>query len=95
MGELIKLIVDLLVLKDARDKGTFSWFAICVGLGVTVVVFAVGLLVAGYYDRHPEAGSGPIIGVLVFTVVTLGSTCLWGWRYQNRLAASRKAVPSR
>jgi O-antigen/teichoic acid export membrane protein len=94
MGELIKLIVDLMVLKDTRDKGTFSWLVMFVGLAVTVVVFAVGLLVAGYYDRHPETGSGPIIGVLVFAVITLGATCFWGWRYQTRLAASRKPVSS-
>ncbi len=92
MGEIIKVLVELLVLKDASNKGTFSWFVMFVGFCVAAVVFGVGLLGVAYYNRHPEAGSGPLIGVLVFTVVFLGLSLLWGWRYQNRLAASRKSA---
>jgi hypothetical protein len=90
MGEFLKLLLDLLVLKDASNKGTFSWLVMFVGLAVTVAVFGVGLLVAAYCNRHPEGGGAPIIAALVFAVLVLGLTLLWGWRYQTRLAAGRK-----
>lgn len=90
MIRLIKILVDLLTLKEVSDEGKFSWLVMLVGFAAVAVVFGAAMGVAAYYDRHPHAGSGPLIGVLVFAVLILGLTLRWGWCYQNRLAASRK-----
>ena len=92
MGELIKLIVDLLVLRDSAKKGMFSWFVIFVGFAATFGVFALALGVISYADKHPGPTSDKLlIGFLVFAALTLITTVIWGWRYQKHLAARRAA----
>jgi glycerol uptake facilitator-like aquaporin len=94
MGELIKLIVDLLVLRDSAKKGMFSWFVMFVGFGVTFVVFVLALGVISYADKHPGPMSDKLLmGFLVFAVLTFTTTVIWGWRYQKRLAARSAAQP--
>jgi threonine/homoserine/homoserine lactone efflux protein len=96
MGELIKLIVDLLVLRDSAKKGMFSGFAMFVGFAVTFLVFALALGVISYADKHPGPTSDKLlIGFLVFAVLTFITTVIWGWRYQKRLAAARAALSAK
>jgi type VI protein secretion system component VasK len=92
MGELLKLIVELLALRDLSKKGMFSGFVMFIGFAVTLVIFALALGVISYADKHPGPTSDKLlIGFLVFVVLTLITTVIWGWRYQKRLAADRAA----
>ena len=92
MAELIKLIVDLLVLRDSAKKGLFSWFVMFIGFAATFVVFVLALGVISYGDKHPGPTSDKLfIGFLVFAALTFTATVIWGWRYQKRLAARRAA----
>jgi type VI protein secretion system component VasK len=92
MEELIKLIVDLLALRDSAQKGMFSGFVMLIGFAVTFVVFVLALGVISYADKHPGPTSDKLlIGLLAFAVLTFLTTVIWGWRYQKRLAARRAA----
>jgi O-antigen/teichoic acid export membrane protein len=92
MEELIKLIVDLLALRDSAQKDMFSWFVMFIGFAVTFVVFVLALGVISYADKHPGPTSDKLlIGFLIFAVLTFFITVIWGWRYQKRLAARRAA----
>ena len=92
MEELVKLIVDLFVLRDSAKKGMFSGFVMFVGFAVTFVVFALALGVISYADKHPGPVSDKLlIGFLAFAALTFTTTTIWGWRYQKRLAARRAA----
>ena len=92
MGELLKLIVDLLALRDSAKKGLFSCFVMCIGFGATFVVFVLALGVISYADKHPGPASDKLlVGFLVFAALTFITTVIWGWRYQKRLAARRAA----
>jgi hypothetical protein len=92
MAELIKLIVDFIVIRDSAKKGTLSGFAMFIGFAVTFVVFGVALGVISYADKHPGPASDKLlIGFLVFAALTFTTTVIWGWRYQQRLAARRAA----
>jgi type VI protein secretion system component VasK len=95
MAELIKLIVELLTLRDLAKKGMFSWFVMLIGFGVTFVVGALAVGVISYADKHPGPTSDKLlIGFLVFAALTFLTTVIWGWRYQKRLAAGRAAQPA-
>jgi hypothetical protein len=92
MAELLKLIVELLALGDLAKKGMFSWFTMFIGFGVTLVVGILAVGVISYADKHPGPTSDKLlIGFLVFAALTLITTVIWGWSYQNRLAANRVA----
>ena len=92
MAELIKLIVDLLALRNSVQKGTFSAFAMAIGCAVTFVVGALAFGVVSYADKHPGPTSDKLLmGFLGFAVLTFTTTVIWGWRYQKRLAAGRAA----
>lgn len=90
MAELIKLIVDLIALRDSAKKGTFSGFTMAIGFAVTFIVGALAAGVVSYADKHPGPMSNKLLfGFLVLAALIFITTLIWGWRYQKRLAARR------
>ena len=92
MNELLKLLVDGLVLRDSAQKGTFSWRVMLVGFGAVILAFAIGIGAVSYVDKHPSpASDNLLLAVLLIAVLVLLVALIWGWRYQKRLAARRSA----
>ncbi len=91
MLELIKVIVDLFVLRDTAKRGMFSWKLTGMAFVVVISGYVIALSTEAYYEKHP--GAKPLfVAVMISLVMGLAAFLWWGWRYQTRLAASREAA---
>jgi hypothetical protein len=68
MLELIKLALNVLVLRDSIDKGEMTAGVWGGALLFLLAVSAIGVPTILYYDRHPEASAR----VLVYAAIALG-----------------------
>ena len=93
MFELMKLLWDIFVLRDARKKGQMGarmWF---VAAGFVLFLYGTGLPVAVFYDKYPQYR--PLfIGILALDVVAFVWFMIWGLRRYLRQLAAGKSGPA-
>jgi hypothetical protein len=52
--ELLKLIIDGLVLRDAGQKGILTWKVLLAGFGFALFLYGTALPAAVLYQNHPQ-----------------------------------------
>jgi len=80
--ELLKLVTNLLTLRDSMDKGEMTpgvWAGAALFL---LVVAAIGVPTVVYYDRHPDASARvmTVAGVLLGLVLIVYFWLAIRWR---------------
>jgi cytochrome c biogenesis protein CcdA len=87
--EIVKLIWDVVVLRDAARKGQLNWKVWVIGFGFAIVVYAIGLPAALLYDAHPEYEALFVTAVVVIALM-FGGLMWWGvhTHLQRKQAAS-------
>ncbi len=90
MFELFKLLSDLLVLGDAKRKGTFSWKAIFLGFGFSIFLYSTALPAFLLYQNHPQY-KWLLITTLVIDAVSLIFVLILGTRWQREAKARAAA----
>jgi len=75
MFEIIKLMWDVVVLRDAARKGQLQWRTWAVAIGFVLVLYGIGLPAALLYDAHPEYK--PLFIAAMVLVAGAVATLIW------------------
>ena len=54
MLELVKLVWDVFVLRDAARRGQLNWRVWVVAIAFVLILYGTGLPAAMLYDKHPQ-----------------------------------------
>ena len=54
MLELVKLVWDVFVLRDAARRGQLNWRVWVVAIAFVLILYGTGLPAAMLYDKHPN-----------------------------------------
>ncbi len=90
MLELLKLLFDGAVLRDAARSGLLTWRVWAVALGFVALVWGIGLPAGLYYATHPEA-KWVFVAAITFLLVMLALFLFFGARWYLRATAARRA----
>jgi hypothetical protein len=90
MLELIKLIWDVVVLRDAVRKGLLNWRIWPTAFGFVLFLYGTGIPSTLLYEKHPQY-KPLFIAALIFDAILFVCFMCWAWRWQARQAA-RKAT---
>lgn len=91
MFELIKLIWDAVVLRDAARKGQVNWKMWPIAFGYVLLLYAIGVPAAALYQKGPQYK--PIfVAAMALDGIVFVSMILWAVRYRRKLMAARKAA---
>ena len=93
MFELFKLIWDVVVLRDASQKGRYNWRIWPLGFGFVLVLYGAALPAFLLYDKHPQY-KPLFLATLIFEGIFLIGFMAWAWRWQARQAAARNSAPA-
>jgi apolipoprotein N-acyltransferase len=90
MAELLKLVFDMLVLRDSTQKGEMT-AGVWVGAGLFLLGIAcIGVPTILYFDRHPDAPArlliGPAIALGLLLVVYFFVAIHWRLRLKREHA---------
>lgn len=89
MLELLKLIVDGLVLRDSARKGILTWKVFLVGLCFPILLYGTALPALLLYQAHPQY-KPLFIAALVFDAVAFILFMIFGTRWYFRAMARLK-----
>ena len=89
MLELIKLIVDGLVLRDGARKGLLTWKVVLFAIGFVVLLYGTGLPASLLYQAHPQY-KPLFIAAVVFDALMFISFMIFGTRWYLRAMARLK-----
>lgn len=90
MFEVIKIIWDLFVIRDATRKGQLNWRIWAAAIGFVLFLYGTGLPAEMLYDEHPQY-KPLFIGVMVLDGIVFVGFMIWGWRWQAMQSAARKS----
>lgn len=90
MFELFKIVWDIVVLRDAAQKGQLNWRIWPTAFAIVFVEYAIGLSAVLLYEKHPEYKSF-FVTAMIFMGISFVGFMWWAWRWQSRLVAARKA----
>jgi hypothetical protein len=86
--ELLKLLWDLVMVRDAYRRGLLTWRVWAVGIGLVLFLYGTGIPVGLLWDKYPQYA--PVfICVLALDGVAALAVAIWGWRLQARLRAAK------
>lgn len=92
MFELVKLLWDVFVLRDAARKGQLNWRVWVVAIAFVLFLYGTGLPVAILYEKHPQY-KPLFIATLVVDGLVFVWFAIWGvCRYLRLMAASRSSA---
>jgi hypothetical protein len=92
MFELVKLIWDVVVLRDVARKGLLNWRIWPLAFGFVSFLYGTGIPATLLYEKHPQY-KPLFIAVLIFDAILFVCFVGWVWRWQARQAA-RKSTPA-
>lgn len=88
MFELLKLLWDLVMVRESYRRGLMTWRVWAIGIGLVLFLYGTGVPVGVLWDKYPQYA--PVfIGVLVLDGVVLLAVMIWGWRSQARRRAAK------
>jgi hypothetical protein len=97
MLELIKLIVDGLILRRAHKQGIMSWKVYAFAILFVIVLYATGVPAAILYQDHPQY-KPLFFAAIVFDAVLFLLFIVFGFRWyfraMARLRARQAAAPT-
>ena len=91
MFEILKLIWDVVVLRDAARKGQLNWRIWPIALCFVCVLYGTGVPAVLLYEKHPQY-KPLFIAAVVFDALLSICFMYWAWRWQARQAV-RKSTP--
>ena len=90
MFELLKLLWDLVMVRDAYRRGLLNWRVWAIGIGLVIFLYGTGVPVGLLWDKYPQYG--PVfICVLALDGVAVLAVAIWGWRLQARRGGTKQA----
>ena len=90
MLELIKLIVDGLVLRDGARKGILTWKVALVGIAFPILLYGTALPALILYQNHPQY-KAVFIAAIAFDAVAFILFMIFGTRWYFRATARLNA----
>jgi cytochrome c biogenesis protein CcdA len=90
MLELIKLIVDGLILRDSARKGLLTWKVVLFAVGFVLVLYGTGLPATLLYQAHPQY-KPLFIAAIVFDGTIFILFMIFGTRWYLRANARLKS----
>jgi cytochrome c biogenesis protein CcdA len=93
MLELIKLIVDAIVLRDSARKGLLTWKGVLFAIGFVLVLYGTGLPATLLYQAHPQY-KPLFIAALAFDATIFILFMIFGTRWYLRATARLKSKNS-
>lgn len=91
MFEILKLIWDLVVLRDAARKGQLNWRIWPIAFGFVLLLYGTGIPAVLLYEKDPQY-KPLLIAAVIFEGILFVCFMWWGWRWQSRQAAARKST---
>jgi membrane protein YdbS with pleckstrin-like domain len=91
MFEIVKLMWDVVALRDASRKGLLEWRIWPMAFGFVAVLYGVGLFGWLFYEHHPQY-KPVFVAAMIFDGVFYVWFLVWAYRWQSRRAAARKAA---
>ena len=93
MFELLKLMWDAVVLRDAARKGQMNWKLWPIALGWVLLLYIIGLPAAMLYQKGPQYK--PIFdAAMVLDGLVFVAMMVWAVRYRRKLLAAQRASAS-
>jgi hypothetical protein len=90
MFELVKLLWDVSVLRDAGRKGQLNWRVWVVAVAFVLFLYGTGLPVAMLYDKHPQY-KVLFVATLALDGLVFVWFIIWGVRRYLRLKATDRS----
>jgi cytochrome c biogenesis protein CcdA len=90
MLELIKLIVDGLMLRDSARKGLLTWKIVFFAIGFVLLLYGTGLPALLLYQAHPQYKL-LFIAAIVFDALLFILFMIFGTRWYFRATARLQA----
>ena len=86
MFEVLKIIWDLIVMRDSIRKGQLTWRRGLISVGLVALAYLIAVPAAALYDKHPEykplfIAAVILAGIDLAFLVGLG---LYWWRQSLR-----------
>lgn len=81
MFELVKIVWDLIVIRDATRKGQLNWRIWVIGIGFVLFLYGTGLPASMLYDQYPQY-KPVFIAVMVLDGIVFVGFIIWAWRWQ-------------
>jgi hypothetical protein len=88
MFELVKLVWDVFVLRDAARKGQLNWRVWFVAVAFVLFLYGTGLPVSLLYDKYPQY-KPLFIAILALDATVFVWFMIWGVRRYLRQMATR------
>ena len=91
MIELLKLVWDVIMLRDSARKGLLSWRVFAFAVGFVLLLYGTGIPAVIDYQKHPS--HKPLfIAALAFDLLLFVAFMIWGtrWWWLQRNAAEKK-----
>ena len=91
MIELLKLVWDVIVLRDSARKGLLNWRVFAFAVGFVLLLYGTGIPAVIDYQKHPS--HKPLfIAALAFDLLLFVAFMIWGtrWWWLQRNAAEKK-----
>jgi hypothetical protein len=89
MFELVKILWDVFVLRDAARKGQLNWRIWAIGIGFVLFLYGTGLPAVMLYDAHPQY-KPVFIAAMILDGLAFVWLMIWGWRRYARQTAARR-----
>ena len=93
MLELVKIIWDLVMIRDASRRGLLNWRIWALSFAVVFTLYATAVPATLLWDKHPQY-KPVFLGVVVFDGVGLVAFLIWAWRWQLRQREKKRAAQS-
>jgi len=90
MFELIKIVWDLFVIRDATRKGQMGWRIWAIAIGFVLFLYGTGVPAAILYEDHPQY-KPVFIAALILDGLAFLWFMSWGIRRYLRQSAARKS----
>jgi hypothetical protein len=90
MLELIKLIVDGLVLRDGARKGILTWKVMLFGFGFAIMLYGTAVPAVVLYQNHPQY-KPLFVAAIAFDAIAFILFMIFGTRWYLRATARLKA----
>jgi Na+/melibiose symporter-like transporter len=91
MFELVKLLWDLVMIRDASRRGLLSWRIWLLSFGVVIILYGTAVPAAMLWEKCPQY-EAIFIAVMVVDGVGFVAFVIWAWRWQVRQRAQKRAA---
>ncbi len=89
MFELVKIIWDVFVIRDATRRGQMNWRIWAVAIGFVLFLYGTGLPAVMLYQKNPQY-KPVFIAAMVADGLAFVAFLIWGWRRYARQSSAGK-----